>query len=153
MRKLLVLCMCALVLVACYDNAPKESDAGLPIGRVLLGGGENPVFVDVEIAETKEQRERGLMGRDSLAEDAGMMFMYFEPVMHGFWMKDTKIPLSVAFIGEEQTILEIIDMDPCTEATCPSYTPTVEYTAALEVNQGAFERWGVEVGDPVTLLR
>ena len=145
--------LCALVITGCYDNKPKVSEAGLATGRVLLGGEEDEVFVDVEIAETPEQRQRGLMGREDLAKDAGMMFIQFEPTMSGFWMKDTSIPLSVAFIGEEQTILEIIDMEPCTQDPCPIYSPSVEYTAALEVNQGAFAEWGIDVGDTVTLLR
>jgi len=153
MRTVVVLCLCALVFTGCYDNKPKVSDAGLPIGRVLLGSEGDEVFVDVEIAETEEHRQKGLMGRPSLPADAGMMFVYFEPVRSGFWMKNTTISLSIAFIGEDQTILQIIDMDPCTENDCPVYTPDVEYTAALEVNQGAFEEWGIEVGDTVTLLR
>ena len=152
MRLFSILCLCALVLSGCYDNKPKVSEAGLPTGEVLLGG-EEDVFVDVEIAQTDEHRTRGLMGRESLPEDAGMIFIYFEPRTTGFWMKDTLIPLSIAFIGEDQVINEIIDMDPCTEDPCPTYTPKEEYRAALEVNQGAFEEWGIEVGDTVTILR
>ncbi|MBW3594169.1 MAG: DUF192 domain-containing protein [Actinobacteria bacterium] len=153
MRRIVTACLCAFLLVACYDNKPKVSEAGLPTGRVLLGSDDEEVFVDVEIAQTEEHRQRGLMHRDSLPDDAGMMFVFFEPTTGGFWMKNTRIPLSVAFIGEDQTILEIIDMDPCTEDPCPTYSPKAEYTAALEVNQGAFDEWGIEVGDTVTLLR
>lgn len=147
------LCLCALLFAGCYDNKPKESAAGLPTGRVLLGGEDDAVFVDVEIAQTPEHREKGLMDRESLPEDAGMMFVYFEPTTSGFWMKDTLIPLSVAFIDEDQTITEIIDMEPCSEDPCPTYSPTTDYTAALEVNMGAFEEWGIDAGDTVTLLR
>lgn len=153
MRKVLVGCFCALLLSGCYDNKPKVSESGLATGRVLLGGEENEVFVDVEIAQTPEERQTGLMHRDSLPEDAGMMFVYFEPTRGGFWMKDVKFPLSVAFIDDEQTITQIIDMEPCDGERCPAYTPDQEYTAALEVNQGAFEEWGIGVGDTVTLLR
>jgi uncharacterized membrane protein (UPF0127 family) len=145
--------LCALSFSGCYDNEPKESEAGLPLGRVLLGGDDDEVFVDVEIAQTDEARQEGLMNRESLPDDAGMMFVYFEPIMSGFWMKNTLIPLSIAFIDEEQTIIEIIDMEPCTKDPCPIYTPKGEYTAALEVNMGAFEEWGIEVGDTVTILR
>ena len=148
-----LLLVCALLLVGCYDNDPKVSEAGLDTGQVLLGGDDEEVFVDVEIAQTPEERAKGLMNRDSLPDDAGMMFMFFEPTMSGFWMKDTTIPLSIAFIGEDQTVLEIINMEPCTEDPCPLYHPSVEYTAALEVNQGAFEEWGIEEGDTVRLLR
>lgn len=150
---MVILCSCALFFTACYDNEPKESEAGLPLGTVLLGGEDDEVLVDVEIAQTDEARQQGLMGRESLPEDAGMLFVYFEPHESGFWMKNTLIPLSVAFIDEEQTITQIIDMDPCTEDPCPAYTPDDEYTAALEVNQGAFEEWGIDEGDTVRVLR
>ena len=153
MRKVLTLFICALLLAACYDNKPKVSEAGLPVGRVLLGSDDEEVFVDVEIAQTAEHRQQGLMNRESLPEDAGMFFVYFEPASGGFWMKDVSIPLSIAFVGEDQTILKIMDMEPCPEEPCRAYVPELEYTAALEVNQGAFEEWGIEVGDTVTLLR
>ena len=151
----MVLCCCAALLAACYDNEeePKRSEHGFGTGRVLIGSEEDPVLVDVEIAETDEQRRRGLMNRESLPEDAGMIFVYFEPTKSGFWMKDTLISLSVAFIDEEETIVEIIDMEPCKQELCPTYEPKSAYVAALEVNQGMYEEWGVEVGDTVRLLR
>ena len=153
MRIAPILLLCALLLAGCYNNDPKVSEAGLDTGQVLLGSDDDEVFVDVEIAQTDEQRATGLMNRESLPDDAGMMFMYFQPTTSGFWMKNTKIPLSIAFVGEDQTILKIMDMDPCTKEPCRIYSPGVEYTAALEVNQGAFEEWGIEEGDTVTLLR
>lgn len=153
MRRVLVVSFCALLLSGCYDNKPKVSEAGLATGRVLLGGEEDEVFVDVEIAQTPEQRQTGLMHRDSLPEDAGMMFVYFEPTQSGFWMRNVNFPLSIAFVDEDQTIVQIMDMEPCTDDPCPNYVPDREYTAALEVNKGAFEEWGIEVGDTVTLLR
>ena len=149
----LVLCLCALFFSGCYSNEPEESEAGLPLGRVLLGGEDEEVFVNVEIAQTDEHRAEGLMNRDSLADDAGMMFIYFEPTQSGFWMKNTRIPLSIAFIDEDQEIIEIMDMEPCMKDPCPSYTPDGEYTAALEVNMGAFDEWGIDEGDTVTILR
>ena len=150
--------LCAIFLplfVACYDNDPasKLSEQGFQTGRVLLGADDDAVLIDVEIAETFEERAKGLMNRESLPEDAGMMFVFFEPTRGGFWMKDTLIPLSIAFIDEEETIAQIIDMEPCTEDPCPDYVPDVDYVAALEVNQGAFDEWGVDVGDTVRLLR
>ncbi len=155
MRRLFVWCCCAVLLTACYDTeeTPRRSEHGLPTGRVLIGAREDPVFVDVEVAETAEHRTQGLMNRESLPPDAGMMFVYFEPTLGGFWMKDTTISLSVAFIDEEERIVDIIDMDPCKKDPCRSYVPETEYVAALEVNQGMFEEWGVGIGDTVRLLR
>lgn len=82
-----------------------------------------------------------------------MLFVYFEPTTSGFWMKNTSIPLSVAFIDEEETITQIIDMDPCTEEPCRVYSADRPYVAALEVNQGAFDKWGIGAGDTVRVLR
>ncbi|HEX5470009.1 MAG TPA: DUF192 domain-containing protein [Gaiellaceae bacterium] len=101
----------------------------------------------VEVADTEAERERGLMGRSSLAADSGMLFVFGEEHRGAFWMKDTLIPLSIAFYGEDGRILRILDMVPCKEEPCPLYDPEVAYEGALEVNAGAFERWGVSEGD------
>jgi uncharacterized membrane protein (UPF0127 family) len=110
-----------------------------------------PVTVDVEIAETAEERRQGLMGRESLPDQAGMLFVHDEPHRGFFWMKNTLIPLSIAFFDTEGRVVAILDMEPCRADPCPRYDPGVEYTSALEVNEGAFSRWGVELGDTLTL--
>ena len=66
-------------------------------------------------------------------------------------MKDTLIPLSIAFADADGTILSILDMDPCESDPCEIYDPGVPYRSALEVNQGAFDDWGVRVGDTLSL--
>lgn len=113
--------------------------------------------MDVEKAETPEERSRGLMFRESLAPDEGMVFLFFEETASAFWMKNVKIPLSIAFFDADGTILKILDMEPCTEEPCELYDPlyddgaAVTYVGALEVNQGSFEEWGVEQGDRITV--
>jgi uncharacterized membrane protein (UPF0127 family) len=135
-------------------TAPAASPSGgFAHGNVLIDTSEGSVLVKIEIADSEQERELGLMNRTSLAENAGMMFIFMEPVKTGFWMKDTKIPLSIAFINDNFDIVSILDMDPCEAAPCKVYTPESAYSAALEVNQGAFEKWGVRVGDRVTLTR
>lgn len=114
-------------------------------------GGE--VAVDVEVADSAREREVGLMNRDSLAADAGMIFLFEGAHRGAFWMKDTRIPLSIAFVGGNGQILRILDMEPCRADPCPIYDPGVAYASALEVNQGAFRRWGVRVGDRLRLER
>jgi uncharacterized protein len=124
-------------------------------GHVLIrkrGGGE-PASVIVEIAEKPEQHQMGLMFREVLPPDHGMIFVFDEEQTGGFWMKNTLLPLSIAFYGENGRILKILDMEPCTADPCPSYDPEVAYVGALEVNQGAFARWGVEPGDRIVLHR
>jgi uncharacterized membrane protein (UPF0127 family) len=119
----------------------------------LLDTDEGSVLIDVEVAETDEQRRLGLMHRESLDEQSGMVFIFFEPTHGGFWMKNTLIPLSIAFFDVDGEILEILDMEPCEADPCPSYDPGVTYRGALEVNQGAFEEWDVDEGDFIRLNR
>ena len=122
-------------------------------GPVVLletaGGGE--VVVPVEVADSPDEREVGLMNRASLPKDAGMIFLFDDDSSGGFWMKNTLIPLSIAFADAEGTIVSILDMEPCEADPCEIYDPGVPYRSALEVNQGAFDGWGVQVGDRLTL--
>jgi hypothetical protein len=102
----------------------------------------------VEIADSPEERARGLMFRDSLPADAGMLFVWPGDTLSPFWMKDTLIPLSIAFIDADGVILHIEDMEPLDETLHVSPKP---YRYAVEANQGWFEEHGIEVGDGVTL--
>ena len=109
----------------------------------------------VEVARTERERQRGLMGREHLDEDAGMLFLYrdTQSPRSGFWMYRTLIPLDIAFIDGDGRIAAVFTMWPCGSANpaeCPVTYPGVPYRAALEVNAGAFERWGVEEGDCVS---
>ena len=91
------------------------------------------------------------MGRTSLREDRGMVFLFERRTTSGFWMKDTLIPLSIAFWDEDERIVAIVDMTPCEGDPCPTYRPGVPYVGAVEVNRGWFERSGVGIGDRVEL--
>ncbi|MFP4364075.1 MAG: DUF192 domain-containing protein [Spirochaetia bacterium] len=100
----------------------------------------------VELAVTPEEKRRGLMLREELDEDSGMLFVYEADRRMSFWMKNTYIPLSVAFISADGEIREIHRMRPESLATVSS-----EYSVryALEVNQGRFEELGISPGDYV----
>lgn len=120
----------------------------LPTTTVTLvpsDGGE-PVEVEAEVADDDAERQRGLMERTALAEDAGMLFVFGRERPLSFWMKNTLIPLSVAYIDSEGRIVDIQDMQPLDETPHPSAEPA-QY--ALEVNQGFFEERGIEAGDRV----
>ena len=106
----------------------------------------------VQVADTPEARATGLMGRERLDPYDGMAFVWDEPANASFWMKDTSIPLSIAFWDPGGRIVAIFDMDPCTADPCPTYDPGTEVLGAIEVEQGALARRGVEVGDEVELI-
>ena len=157
----------ALAAFACGDDGddrdaravvspvPTSPSASPTFARTtaLLDTDEGSTLIDVEVAETDAQRQLGLMNRESLPEDAGMVFIWFEEASGPFWMKDTLIPLSIAFFDLDGKILKILDMEPCEAEPCELYDPGVSYRGALEVNQGAFDEWGVEEGDFIRLNR
>ena len=122
-------------------------------GTVLIDVGSEAVLVEVEVAHTPEQRAFGLMRRTSLPADSGMVFLFFEAQRGSFHMRDTLIPLSIAFFDQKGRILRILDMEPCRREPCKSYDPDLAFWGALEVNQGAFDRWGAEEGDVVRLTQ
>jgi len=98
----------------------------------------------LELAVTAEQQSRGLMFRPSLPEDQGMLFKFNQRTNGAFWMRNTLIPLSIAYIEDDGTVLDIQDMQP--QSDDPHY-PARPYWYALEVNQGWFDRNGVAPGN------
>ena len=108
------------------------------------------VKVRVEIADNASEHARGLMYRTTLAENRGMLFIFEGEQKLSFTMKNTLIPLSIAFIGSEGRIVDIQDMKPLDDDP-PSYVSARPAQYALEVNQGFFEERGVEVGDRAEL--
>jgi uncharacterized membrane protein (UPF0127 family) len=127
------------------------SSSGLPTGTLLLGTQRVPLRV--EIAETNDARGHGLMDRTSLPADAGMVFLFDSPVEVSFYMKDTLIPLSIAFWDKSRRIVAILDMTPCRAAPCLDYSPGRSFVGAVEANRGYFREQGIEVGDQVELER
>lgn len=134
----------AVVVALGTCGAPASSGA-LPTHPIMIDG----KLMIVEVASTQGQRARGLMFRPSLAADAGMLFVYPDSAIRRFWMKDTRVPLSIAFIDDHGEIKRIADMQPLSTDRTSSLYP-VRY--ALEVNQGWFAEHEVEVGDTVTGL-
>ena len=135
------------------DQVPSTTSAASAGPRVLIETDAGEVEVAVEVADDDEERQAGLMNRESLPADAGMIFLFEEDSSGGFWMKNTLIPLSIAFADAGGTILRILDMEPCEADPCEIYDPGVFYRTALEVNKGAFDRLGVEEGDRLRLER
>ena len=168
-------CVLPLVLaavVACdRDAAPAPAPAAVTpqpssfaydsaIARVATA--TDTFDVRVEVAERDDQRAYGLMERTALDEDAGMVFVYSVPqsATSGFWMYRTRIPLDIAFFGNDGRIVRIHQMDPCLsvdpgpcEVAARNYVPGEPYLGALEVNRGWFARHGVKAGDRITVVR
>jgi uncharacterized membrane protein (UPF0127 family) len=138
---------------ALWVTAALSGTLTFPHGRALIRIPHKTVTVKVEIAETTAQLQQGLMGRRSLAPKSGMAFLFATDTRGRFWMKDTLIPLSIAFWGKTGRILRILDMAPCRADPCKVYDPHVAFRGALEVNRGAFARWGVHRGAVVTIRR
>ena len=106
------------------------------------------VKIKAEIARTEEERARGLMFRDKLPDGKGMLFIFEYDQRLSFWMKNTYIPLSIAFIASDGRIIDIKDMQPLDLSPVQSSRPA---RYALEVPQGWFSRVGVKPGDRVII--
>ena len=140
----------SVLLVAILSACGAPATPARPVSVVIAARG-GPVTIRAEVAATLDQRERGLMGRRSLAPDTGMLFVFPGRVRVGFWMKDTLIPLDVAFIAGDR-IVEVDTMTPCTTADCPLTTPAVAYDRALEVTGGLFTQLAIGTGAAVKVI-
>ena len=115
--------------------------AGAAAGTLPLAIG--PHVFQVELAATPAQRQRGLMGRTHLAAVRGMLFVFEQPGRYCFWMRDTPLPLSIAFIDAAGRIASLADMQPRSEA---QHCPGSDVRYALEVRQGEFQHRGIRAG-------
>lgn len=104
----------------------------------------------VEIADDPESRARGLMFRDDLERDQGMLFVWRQAEPRAFWMRNTRIALDIVYIGPDLRIVAwSLDTPPCRTRNCPNYPSGRPAQYVLEVRAGEMERLGAEIGDPV----
>lgn len=115
--------------------------------KILSGNRETRLTV--QVADTQRKIEKGLMFVGKLPENEGMLFVFSKKIYGGFWMKNTLIPLSIAFLDSDGEILKILDMVPCKEGRCPTYNPGLSYHYAIEVNLGWFKKNQIKEGDYV----
>lgn len=147
---LVVLVGLAWVLVSCGE---KEADSAttLPTRDITVksADGSRSETLTVELATTDQERQQGLMYRQQMEEDRGMLFLFpGERQSGGFWMKNTYIPLTIAYLAEDGRVLALRDGKPLDETILYPGTP---YSAVLEVNQGWFDRHGMGLGAVVEL--
>ena len=140
----------SLLLVAVACGSAAAPDPNQPTGLSIRTSG-GTVTLEVQVADTLANAGPvSWVVRPSRPYD-GMAFLWNEPVGAPFWMKDTLIPLSIAFWDDQGRIISILDMDPCTDDPCSSYGPGEPFVGAVEVGRGTFAMRGVAVGDIVEL--
>jgi uncharacterized membrane protein (UPF0127 family) len=138
-----------LCLALIFANAVFASCTPQKLETTVLSitrAGLDPVTITVEIAKTESERSKGLMHRKKLPDGEGMIFIFDRDQQLSFWMKNTIIPLSIAFIASDGRIIEIKDMQPLDLNSVKS-SRSVRY--ALETPQGWFDRAGIKQGDMV----
>jgi len=133
-----VLALCGLTL-----NAAPKAQLDLPKATLTLGTNS----LTAQIADDDTSRELGLMSRTNLGTDEAMVFVFPQPRPVSFWMKDTPVPLSIAYVGRSGLIYELHDMKPFDETPIPSASSAVIY--AIEVPQGWFLNHGVFAGSTI----
>lgn len=136
--------------------APVLITALLPFGSVhaepqfpVISLTAGMYVIQAEVAATEAQRQQGLMFREKLAPNAGMVFLFNRPAQICMWMKNTLVPLSVAFIDESGKIINIEDMQP---QTTNSHCASGQATYALEMNKGWFTQKNIKPGTVITGL-
>jgi uncharacterized protein len=142
---ILFFALCWLLgLTGCQPKNSDSSPFGLRVVQLKIAN--SSLFA--EVADTPQTSANGLMFRDSLPADHGMLFVFEKPETASFWMRNTKIPLSIAYIDSAGNILEIKSLRPLDETPVASTSSEVAF--ALEVNEGWFMRNGVSMGAKIS---
>jgi uncharacterized membrane protein (UPF0127 family) len=129
----------AAVVLASVPARAQEPQTQLP--RVTLSAGMNQI--DAQVAAAPDQRMIGLMFRKEMPQHEGMLFVFEQPSVQCFWMKNTLLPLTAAFVADDGTVINLADMKPQTTDSHCSAKP-VRYV--LEMNQGWFAKKGIKPG-------
>jgi uncharacterized protein len=134
-----------LALVAAVTLATAQDDPQMNLPRTTLQAGMHRI--DAQVAMTPEQRQIGLMWRKEMPAHEGMLFVFEQPAGQCFWMKNTLLPLTAAFVADDGTIVNLEDMKPQTTDPHCSAKP-VRYV--LEMNKGWFAKKGIKAGSKLT---
>jgi len=150
----IVLALLLIWLAACSSRTATTGavpPSGPPPSELTIYARGGAAILHVNVATSDEERQQGLMGVTSLPENEGEVFLWSAPTLGGFWMKDTLIPLSIAFWDKGGRIVGMLDMEPCHADPCPIYHSPGPYVGAVEVNGGYLASHGVAIGDRVDL--
>jgi uncharacterized membrane protein (UPF0127 family) len=144
MKKILFLFL-PLLLMGCQIHTDHDEKTPLHLEQTRTITVGNQTF-SVEVATTSQERQRGLMFRESLEPGTGMFFIFEKEDFYGFWMKNTLIPLDIIWINADKKIVDIQTLQACTEKPCDSHIPSQKALYVLEVNAGEFEG---KIGDTI----
>jgi uncharacterized membrane protein (UPF0127 family) len=133
--------LAALAVAAALQLAHAADEPQMDLPRVKLSSGMHQI--DAQVAQTVDERSTGLMFRREMPQHEGMLFVFEQPSQQSFWMKNTVLPLSAAFVADDGTIVNLVDMKPQTLDSHCSLKP-VRYV--LEMNQGWFAKKGIKAG-------
>jgi uncharacterized membrane protein (UPF0127 family) len=122
---------------------------------ILVGSNGSSIEVAVEMAENVTTRAKGLMGRESLGDNEGMLFIFDKEGNDPLWMLNTTIPLDAIFLDEKGKVVDIIGMDPCgvNILTCKTYNPKTKAKYILEVNKGFAKKNKIDIGNSQMKIR
>jgi uncharacterized membrane protein (UPF0127 family) len=137
----LQIAMCLSWLALCHGTAFAQEGPQLNLQRIKISAGMHQI--DTQLAMTPTERQIGLMNRPSMPNHEGMLFVFEQPTKQCFWMKNTLLPLTAAFIADDGTIVNLEDMKP---QTLESHCSTKEVRYVLEMNQGWFAKRGIKPG-------
>ena len=140
----------AVLVLAAFLAAPAvlaQDKSPAPLRTMAVKVGAHAL--KVEVADSDDARSRGLMFRERMGKNDGMLFIFPDPGYHSMWMMNTLIPLSVAFIDGDGTILNVLDMEP---KTLETHTAAGPARYAIETNKGWFAEKRIKAGDKVTGL-
>lgn len=120
-----------------YPGSKAHQGISAPLEKSIIKIGEQRW--QVEIADTPQARQTGLMFREKLEVGTGMFFVFDREDFHAFWMKNTPIPLDIIWISSDRKVVDIQTLYPCGNADCPNFAPQGKAQYALEINAGAFK--------------
>ncbi len=151
--KYLIIALIAVIFVSCGSE---EKDSAIDTPDItftkegelfLMKNGEQIKKIDIEVASTPYEWETGLMYRESMEDDQGMLFIYTGESQRNFYMKNTYIPLDIIFYDSDSTVVSYYEnAQPLDETSIPSEEPA---KFILEVNAGKVQEWNVETGDKI----
>jgi uncharacterized membrane protein (UPF0127 family) len=152
--------MASLIILAACNQRPPEPAAGkaaaprptaIPLPQAFLPDG---FAVNLELALTPEETSNGLMFRPTLPENRGMLFLFDQPRIPTFWMKNTLIPLDLVFLDGAGVVVDVVaNVQPCAAEPCPNYPPSSPAQAVLEIGAGVAEAHGIETGASIDFER